>query len=143
MLIIDHTQTDGRMHWAGDPWPGYCRKMEHAIEHFYHELSGVRTGRASPTLLDSVMVDSHGERTNLSHVATVVLKSTHMLSITVYDKAIAPGVLAAIRKSPLQLQPREEGGEVLVPVPQCVSFHRPQPIDVQWHSSCTVDTSFV
>eukprot|EP00892_Ulva_mutabilis_P008201 jgi/Ulvmu1/5753/UM025_0007.1 len=96
----------------------YRAKMELAVEHFYHELSGVRTGRASPTLLDSVMVDFHGERTNLSHFATVVLKRARMLAVTIYDKDMAPEVLAAIRESPLQLQPREEGGEILVPVPE-------------------------
>lgn len=96
--------------------------MDLAVEHFYHELSGVRTGRASPSLLDSVMVDFHGEKTNLSHVATVVLKSTRTLSVTVYDKAMAPEVLAAIRESPLQLHPREEGGQILVPVPECASL---------------------
>lgn len=94
-----------------------------AVEHFYHELSGLRTGRASPTLLDSIMVDFHGERTNLSHVATVVLKGTRTLSVTVYDRLMAPEVLAAIRDSPLQLQPREEGGQILVPVPEYVAHH--------------------
>lgn len=64
------------------------------------------------------MVDFHGEKTNLSHVATVVLKSTRTLSVTVYDKVMAPQVLAAIRQSPLQLQPRDEGGQILVPVPE-------------------------
>jgi ribosome recycling factor len=98
------------------------RSMHKALEHCYHELAGVRTGRVSPTLLDGVMVNVHGDKVSLAHLATVVMKGTRTLGVTVYDRDSTPQVLAAIRDSPLQLQPREEGGQVIVPIPESASL---------------------
>lgn len=100
----------------------WCRGMDRTLEHYYHELAGVRTGRVSPVLLDGIMVDLHGDRVNLKHLATVVLKGGRTLSLTVYDRDMTGNVVAAIRDSPLQLEPREEGGQVIVPIPECVLF---------------------
>lgn len=95
-----------------------CRKMHQSVEHYYHELAGLRTGRASPTLLDGIMVDIHGDKMNLPHVATVVMKGTRTLAVTVYDRDNTSAVSTAIRASPLELQVREEGGQLIVPVPE-------------------------
>lgn len=97
-----------------------CRKMVQKLEHCYHELAGLRTGRASPTLLDGILVDVNGEKMNLKHLATVVMKGTRTLAVTVYDRDTTQAVASAIKVSPLDLQVREEGGQLIVPIPECV-----------------------
>ena len=94
--------------------------MVQSLEHCYHELAGLRTGRASPILLDGIVVDVHGDKMNLKHVATVVMKGTRTLAVTVYDRDTTQAVASAIRVSPLDLQVREEEGQLIVPVPECV-----------------------
>jgi ribosome recycling factor len=97
--------------------------MVQSLEHYFHELAGLRTGRVSPTLLDGIMVDVHGDKTNLSHLATVVMKGTRSLAVTVYDRDTTQAVAAAIRASPLELQAREEGGQLIVPIPECAPVY--------------------
>lgn len=94
------------------------RKMHQSVEHYYHELAGLRTGRASPTLLDGIMVAINGDKMNLPYVATVVMKGTRTLAVTVYDRDSTAAVSTAIRASPLDLQVREEGGQLIVPIPE-------------------------
>lgn len=96
----------------------YDRKMEQCVEHFYHELTGIRTGRASPSLLESIQVAAYGERTGLSHVATVTARGPRVLAVAVYDSNLAPAVVQAIRDSPLGLNPSHEGTDIVVPVPE-------------------------
>ena len=120
------------------------RKMQQAVERTYHELSGVRTGRASPTLLDSIAVDAYGERTALHHLATITMRGPRTIGVTVYDKGLSAAVVEAVRQSPLQLHPRQEGGDVLVPVPECVpsilaTIARPQACEsVLAHVGCVL-----
>jgi ribosome recycling factor len=89
------------------------------MEHYFHELAGLRTGRASPTLLDGILVDVNGDKINLPHLATVVMKGSRTLAVTVYDRDTTQAVAAAIRVPPLELQVREEGGQLIVPIPEC------------------------
>lgn len=93
--------------------------MVQSLEHYFHELAGLRTGRVTPSLLDGILVDINGDKINLPHLATVVMKGTRTLAVTVYDRDTTQAVAAAIRISPLELQPREEGGQLLVPLPEC------------------------
>ena len=98
-----------------------CRKMEQAVERVRHELAAIRTSRPSPALLDSVTVDAYGDRAALSHIATVTMRGPRTIAVAVYDPGLKGAVAEAIRTSPLQLSPRQEGGEVLVPVPECAA----------------------
>lgn len=97
--------------------------MHAALEHLYHELTGVRTGRASTAMLDTVSVEVYGERQALAHVGTVLMRGPRTLAVTVYDVGNIGPVMEAIRLSPLQLDPRLERGEVVVPVPECALAH--------------------
>ena len=96
-----------------------CRKMDGAVEHLYHELTAVRTGRASAALLDSLQVDAYGEKQPLLNVATVLAKGPRTLQVTVFDNDATAAVMEAVRASPLQLEPRLESGDIIVPVPGC------------------------
>jgi ribosome recycling factor len=98
--------------------------MAQAVEHLRHELAGVRTGRASPTLLDGLTVHGpHGDASPLSHVATVVLRGARTLVVTPHDPASAPAILSVLRAGALDLNARQEGPDIIVPVPECAPLH--------------------
>lgn len=91
--------------------------IEHAVEHLQHELANIRSGRATPEMLDFVQVETYGEKSPLKSVAAVSVRSSQLLALSVYDPSTVDNVVKAIRNSPLQLNPSREGQEVLVPVP--------------------------
>jgi len=91
--------------------------MDHAIEHLQHELANIRTGRATPGMLDHLKVEAYGERVPLKAVGTVSVRDPQLLSVTLFDPSLAEAVTSGIARSPLKLNPRAEGQEVLVPVP--------------------------
>jgi ribosome recycling factor len=92
--------------------------MQHTIERFQHELSGVRTGRANPGLIESLVVDFQGDRMPLKACGAVIVRGSQTLAVAVYDPSMAPDVIKAIKASPLSLNPQSVGGEVLVQVPK-------------------------
>lgn len=91
--------------------------MNKAVQHLRDELTGIRSGRASPGMLDSLQVVAYGEKMPLTAVGTVSVRDPQMLSVTVFDPDTAENVVKAIRDSPLQLNPVAEGSVVLVPIP--------------------------
>ncbi|GIL49766.1 hypothetical protein Vafri_6060 [Volvox africanus] len=98
----------------------FASQMRSALDHLQRELAGIRTGRASPGLLEAVVVPecSHGKHVPLRALGTVVVRNPHLLVVEVYDSQDAQPVATAIQTSPLKLQARVEGSEVLVEVPR-------------------------
>ncbi|GLC45806.1 hypothetical protein PLESTB_001153800 [Pleodorina starrii] len=98
----------------------FVGQMRASLEHLQRELAGIRTGRASPGLLEGVVVadSSHGSHVPLRGLGTVVVRNPHLLVVEVYDPQDAQPVATAIQTSPLKLQARVEGSEVLVEVPR-------------------------
>ena len=95
-----------------------CQKlMEKAIDHLQHELANVRTGRATPGMLDHLKVDAYGQKLPLKAVGTVVVRDPQLLVVTVFDSNVSDAVVSSISQSPLQLNPRKEGEEIFVPIP--------------------------
>jgi hypothetical protein len=92
--------------------------METTLERFQHELAGVRTGRANPGLIDTLVVDVHGDRMPLKACGTVTVRGSQTLAVAVYDPSMVPDVIKAIKNSPLGLNPQQESGEILVKVPK-------------------------
>jgi ribosome recycling factor len=93
------------------------QRMDGAIEALRKEFSGLRTGRASPAMLDPVMVDAYGSMMPLNQVGTVSVPEPRMLSVQVWDKGLAKAVEKAIRDANLGLNPMAEGQLIRVPVP--------------------------
>lgn len=93
-------------------------RMSKAIESLREELSGLRTGRASASLLEPVMVDAYGGKMPLSQLATVTVPESRMLSVQVWDRGLANAVERAIRDSGLGLNPMGEGATIRVPLPE-------------------------
>jgi ribosome recycling factor len=94
------------------------QRMHKSIASFKDELTGLRTGRASPSLLEPVMVEAYGSKMPLNQVATVSVPEPRLLSVQVWDRGLANAVDKAIRNSGLGLNPSTEGATVRVPLPE-------------------------
>lgn len=98
--------------------------MNGALETLKKEFTGLRTGRASASLLDPVMVDAYGSMTPLNQVASVTVPEARMLSVQVWDKGLAKLVEKAIRDSGLGLNPQADGQLIRVPLPDLTAERR-------------------
>lgn len=94
------------------------RRMDGAVEVLKSEFSGLRTGRASASLLEPITVDAYGSAMPMSQVGTVSVPEPRMLSVQVWDKSLVNAVEKAIRESSLGLNPMTEGQLIRVPVPE-------------------------
>ncbi|KDD76311.1 ribosome recycling factor [Helicosporidium sp. ATCC 50920] len=92
--------------------------MDKAIAHLQQELAGLRAGRATPAMLDHIRASVHGEHTSLKALGTAVVKSPQLLMYTPFDPDTANTIANAIRESPLGLNPRTEGSEILISIPR-------------------------
>ena len=98
--------------------------MKKAIEAFKRELAKVRTGRASPAMLDGVRVDYYGTPTPVNQVSTVTVVDARMLSVKPWEKAMVPVIDKAIRASDLGLNPVADNDLVRVPIPPLTAERR-------------------
>ncbi len=94
------------------------RRMDGAVEVLKSEFSGLRTGRASASLLEPITVEAYGSQMPMSQVGTISVPEPRMLSVQVWDKSLVSAVEKAIRESSLGLNPMPEGQVVRVPVPE-------------------------
>ncbi len=93
-------------------------RMQKSISSLKDELAGLRTGRASASLLEPVTVEAYGTRMPLPQVATVSVPEARMLSVQVWDRSMTNAVEKAIRDSGLGLNPVGEGTVIRVPLPE-------------------------
>lgn len=94
------------------------RRMDGALEALSHEFAGLRTGRASASLLDPIVVDAYGSTVPLNQVAGVTVPEARMLMVTVWDNSVVKAVEKAIRESDLGLNPMTEGNSIRIPIPE-------------------------
>ena len=94
------------------------QRMEGALDALRKEFSGLRTGRASTSLLDNVQVEAYGNMMPLNQVGTVGVPEPRLLTVQVWDKGMVKSVEKAIRDSGLGLNPQPDGQLVRVPVPE-------------------------
>ena len=99
-------------------------RMEKSLEAFQNHIAKVRTGRASPSLLDGIMVEYYGSATPLRQLANIVAEDSRTLAITVFDKSLAPAVEKAIMASDLGLNPASAGTVIRVPLPPLTEERR-------------------
>jgi ribosome recycling factor len=100
------------------------RRMEGALETLKREFSGLRTGRASPALLDPVKVEAYGQMLPINQVATVAVPESRMITVQVWDRSMTNSVVAAIRDCGLGLNPQPDGQLVRVPLPMLTEERR-------------------
>jgi len=99
-------------------------KMDQSIASFTSNLGKIRTGRANPGLLDSIMVEYYGNPTPLSQVANVSLLDARTISVQPWEKGLGPKIEKAIRESDLGLNPSAMGDLIRVPMPPMTEERR-------------------
>ncbi|HRC88246.1 MAG TPA: ribosome recycling factor, partial [Thermoanaerobaculia bacterium] len=98
--------------------------MKHAVDHFHHELKHLRTGRASISILEGVVVDYYGTPTPLNQVATLSVADAAMLLAQPWEPGQIAAIERAIIKADLGLNPANDGRVVRIPVPQLTEERR-------------------
>jgi ribosome recycling factor len=94
------------------------RRMKRAVEILQRDFGNIRTGRASPTLLEKVQVDYYGSPTPINNLATVNVPEPRLLVIQPWDRATVPAIERAIQKSDLGLNPSSDGTVIRLAIPQ-------------------------
>jgi ribosome recycling factor len=93
------------------------RRMDAAQDVLRKELTGLRTGRASVSLLDPIHVEAYGNNMPLKEIGTVSAPEARMLLVNIWDKGIVKAAEKAIREAPLGLNPQVDGQTIRVPIP--------------------------
>ncbi|EBA17720.1 ribosome recycling factor [Roseobacter sp. SK209-2-6] len=94
------------------------RRMEGAMANLKTEFASLRTGRASGSMLEPVMVDAYGSMTPINQVGTVNVPEPRMVTINVWDKGLVGKVEKAIRESGLGINPQLNGTIIMLPIPE-------------------------
>ncbi len=100
------------------------RRMDGAMETLRRDFAGLRTGRASPALLEPVKVEAYGSEIPITQVGTIGVPESRMITVQVWDRTLVGAVERAIRDSGLGLNPAADGQVVRVPIPQLTSERR-------------------
>lgn len=99
-------------------------KMDKTVQAFQQEMGNIRTGRATPGLLDVVDVEVYGARMKINQLGTVTVPDAHMIVIDLWDKSQMNTVEKAIMASPLGVNPSNDGKVIRVPIPQLTEERR-------------------
>lgn len=98
--------------------------MGKAIESLHHELTGIRTGKANPALLDSIRVDYFGQNVPLKQVASIAVPDAKLITIQPWDRSIIAEIEKAIQASELGLNPQNDGALIRLPIPALTEERR-------------------
>jgi ribosome recycling factor len=101
-----------------------AEKMEKSVESFKNELSKVRTGRASISILDGIQVDAYGSSMPLNQVGTLTIPESRMIAIQPWDVQMVPAIERAIMKSDVGLTPISDGKVIRLNIPQLTEERR-------------------
>jgi ribosome recycling factor len=104
--------------------------MDKALENSKREFGSIRSGKASPNMLDTVRVEVYGQQMALNQVATVSSPDPRTLMVTPYDKGQLKAIEKAIRESDLGLDPSSQGGTIRVPLPSMNEQRRKELVKV-------------
>jgi ribosome recycling factor len=105
-------------------------RMSKSLESAQHEFTTVRTGRASPSLLDRVTVDYYGAMTPLNQLATISAPEARLLTVQPYDKSSIKAIEKAINESDIGLNPSNDGSIVRLVVPELTEERRREMVKV-------------
>ncbi len=106
------------------------RRMHGAVSVLHHELGGLRTGRASASLLEPITVEAYGSPMPLNQVATISVPEPRSISVQVWDRGVVNAVDRAIRESSLGLNPVVEGQHLRIPIPELNAERRADLVKV-------------
>ena len=100
------------------------KRMSAALEHVKHELAGVRTGRASVTILDGIHVEAYGSRMPLNQIAGLSVPEPSLIVAQPFDPSQLKAIESAIRASDLGLNPANDGKVIRIPIPALTDERR-------------------
>lgn len=106
------------------------RRMQGAVSVLKGELAGLRTGRASTSLLEPIVVEAYGAAMPLNQLATISVPEPRMISVQVWDRSMVQAVDKAIRESSLGLNPITEGQLLRIPIPELNAERRQEMVKV-------------
>ncbi|KOC88478.1 ribosome recycling factor [Winslowiella iniecta] len=106
------------------------QRMDKCVDSFKNHISKIRTGRASPSILDGIMVEYYGAATPLRQLANVTVEDSRTLKINVFDRSLSQAVEKAIMTSDLGLNPSSAGTDIRVPLPALTEERRKDLIKV-------------
>lgn len=106
------------------------RRMQGTIQSLKHELNGLRTGRASASLLEPVHVEAYGQSMPLTQLATISVPEARTLSVQVWDKSVVGAVDKAVRNANLGLNPNVEGQVLRIHIPELNEQRRKELVKV-------------
>ena len=106
------------------------RRMTGAIASLRSDLGGLRTGRASPSLVEPIGVEAYGQTLPMNQVATVTVPEPRLLSVQVWDRSMVAAVEKAIRQSDLGLNPQTEGQVIRLRIPEMNEQRRKEMVKV-------------
>ena len=107
-----------------------AERMQKSVESTRNELATVRTGRASPHLLDRVVVDYYGTETPLQQLAQIATTDAHLLTVTPYDKSAIAAIEKSVMESDLGLTPNNDGNVVRLQIPELTEERRKELVKV-------------
>ena len=105
-------------------------RMDKSVEATRHEFGSVRTGRATPALLDRVMVDYYGAQTPLKQLATISAPEARLLSVQPFDKSSIKAIEKSIMESDVGLTPNNDGNLIRLSIPELTEERRRQLVKV-------------
>jgi len=106
------------------------RRMVGAVNSLKEDFIGLRTGRASTALLDTVMVDAYGSKMPINQVASLSTPEAKLILIQVWDQSMVDAVEKSIRETELGLNPQTEGSSIRIPVPELSEDRRIELVKV-------------
>ena len=106
------------------------QKMDKAIEALRRDFTGVRTGKATPSLLDTIRVEAYGSHVPLNQVATVSAPEPRLLLIQPWDRAMVTPIEKALQTSDLGLNPANDGKLIRVPIPPLTEQRRKEYVKI-------------
>src|SRR5437867_9013906 len=109
------------------------RRMDKSVEAAQHEFATLRTGRATPALLDRIQIDYYGTQTPLKQLATINAPEPRMLTIQPFDPSSVGTIERAIQESDLGLTPSNDGKLIRLPIPQLTEERRKELVKVVRH----------
>ena len=106
------------------------KRMDGALASFHKDLGGLRTGRASASLLEPVMVDAYGQKMPINQVANVSAPEPKLITVQIWDKSMVGPVDKAVREAGLGLNPVVDGQNLRIPLPDLNEERRRELVKV-------------
>lgn len=100
------------------------QKIQAAVDHYKHELAAIRAGRANPSLIENIPVESYGTTLKLTEVGTISAPQPSLLTVQIWDVSIMQNVIKAIQEANLGLNPSFEGQIIRLPIPPLTAERR-------------------